>query len=274
MCSDHHLAVRRGRAASAALLLVTTAAYLQGQPAPAAAPAPAYTETIPGTTVTFEMVAIPGGTFSLGSPETEPGRDPDEGPPVQVVVAPFWMARTEVTWDEYDQFAFVGNTGVRTGDQQAGDSDAVSRPSRAYGDEAKGFGKGRQPAVAMTHHAAMEYCRWLSQQTGKAYRLPTEAEWEYAARAGAAVAQPVPLDAEAWHAGNAGGKPHPVATRAANAFGLHDMLGNVAEWTLDGYAPGRYAEFGGSATPSRQPVALPTERRYPNAARGGAYDVP
>jgi len=52
------------------------------------------------------------------------------------------------------------------------------------------------------------------------------------------------------------------------------MLGNVAEWTLDGYAPGRYAEFGGAATPSRQPVALPTERRYPNAARGGAYDVP
>ncbi|MGI8673191.1 MAG: formylglycine-generating enzyme family protein, partial [Luteitalea sp.] len=188
--------------------------------------------------------------------------------------APFWIARTEVTWDEFDQFAFVGNTGVRTGDQQADDSDAVSRPSRAYGDEAKGFGKGRQPAVAMTHHAAMEYCRWLSQQTGKAYRLPTEAEWEYAARAGGAAAQPAALDAEAWHAGNAGGKPHPVATRAASAFGLHDMLGNVAEWTLDGYAPGRYAEFGGAATPSRQPVALPTERRYPNAARGGAYDVP
>ena len=130
------------------------------------------------------MVAVPGGTFTLGSPASETGRDADEGPQVEVTLKPFWIGKTEVTWDEFDQFAFVGNTGARTGDGGGGDADAVTKPSRAYGDEAKGYGKGKMPALAMTQHAAMEYCRWLSQVTGKAYRLPTEAEWEYAARAG------------------------------------------------------------------------------------------
>lgn len=256
------------------MLLLATAAHLHGQSVPASLPPPSYSEAIPGTKVTFEMVAVPGGTFTLGSPEAEAGRDADEGPAVAVTVAPFWMGRTEVTWDEFDQFAFVGNTGVRTGDRPQDGVDAVSRPSRAYGDEAKGFGKGAQPAIAMTHHAAMEYCRWLSEKTGKAYRLPTEAEWEYAARAGVTGAQPPELDAVAWHKGNAERRPHPVATKAPNAFGLHDMLGNVAEWTLDAYAPARYAEFAARGTPVKQPVALPTDRRYPNAARGGSHEDP
>ena len=190
------------------------------------------------------MVAVPGGTFTMGSPASEAGRDADEGPQVEVTLKPFWIGKTEVTWDEYDQFAFVGNTGARTGDGGAGDSDAVSKPSRAYGDEAKGYGKGKMPALAMTQHAAMEYCRWLSQVTGKAYRLPTEAEWEYAARAGDTAARPADLEEQAWHSGNAKETPHKVGTKKPNAFGLYDMLGNVAEWTFDLYAENRYAEWG------------------------------
>ena len=165
------------------------------------------------------MVAVPGGTFTLGSPASETGRDADEGPQVEVTLKPFWIGKTEVTWDEFDQFAFVGNTGARTGDGGGGDADAVTKPSRAYGDEAKGYGKGKMPALAMTQHAAMEYCRWLSQVTGKAYRLPTEAEWEYAARAGDTGATPANLDDLAWHSGNAKETPHKVGEKKPNAFG-------------------------------------------------------
>jgi formylglycine-generating enzyme required for sulfatase activity len=255
-----------------AALVSVTAAALVAQPAPSTSPASTYTETIPGTKVAFDMVAVPGGTFTLGSPDGEAGRQADEGPQVEVTLKPFWIGKHEVTWDEFDQFAFVGNTGARTGDQGADAlADAESKPSRAYGDEAKGYGKGTQPALAMTHHAAMEYCRWLSEKTGKAYRLPTEAEWEYAARAGATDARPADLDAQAWHAGNAEETPHKVGLKKPNAFGLHDMLGNVAEWTLDEYSDKRYAEWGARAS---QPVALPTDKRYPNAARGGSFIEP
>jgi formylglycine-generating enzyme required for sulfatase activity len=247
---------------------VIAAATLAAQPTPSAAPGATYTETIPGSKVSFEMVAVPGGTFTMGSPASEAGREADEGPQVEVTLKPFWIGKTEVTWDEYDQFAFVGNTGARTGDGGAGDSDAVSKPSRAYGDEAKGYGKGKMPALAMTQHAAMEYCRWLSSVTGKAYRLPTEAEWEYAARAGETGARPASLDEQAWHSGNAKDTPHLVGTKKPNGFGLYDMLGNVAEWTFDLYAANRYAEWAPKAT---QPVALPTDKRYPHPTRGGSF---
>ena len=260
------------RALTAVALCSIGAAVAIAQPALKTEPPSVYTETIPGTKVTFAMVAVPGGTFMLGSPASEPGRDADEGPQVEVTIKPFWIGRTEVTWDEYDQFAFVGNTGARTGDGgAAADSDAVSKPSRAYGDEAKGYGKGKMPALAMTQHAAMEYCRWLSQVTGKAYRLPTEAEWEYAARAGDTGAAPATLDDQAWHMGNSNEAPHLVASKTPNAFGLYDMLGNVAEWTFDMYADARYAEWAPKAT---QPVALPTDKRYPHATRGGSFIEP
>jgi formylglycine-generating enzyme required for sulfatase activity len=250
------------------VLVSLGAAVLVAQPAPKLTAPSSYTEKIPGSPVSFEMVAVPGGTFLLGSPESEAGRDADEGPQVQVTLKPFWIGKTEVTWDEFDQFAFVGNTGARTGDGVGGDADAVTKPSRAYGDEAKGYGKGRMPALAMTQHAAMEYCRWLSQVTGKAYRLPTEAEWEYAARAGDAGAKPSSLDEQAWHSGNAQETPHKVGEKKPNAFGLHDMLGNVAEWTFDMYSETRYAEW---APKALQPVALPTDKRYPHPTRGGSF---
>jgi len=269
--------------AALAVWCVTGVAARPAQ-APAATAAPArYAETIPGTAVSFDMVPIPGGTFVMGSRAGEPGRGTEEGPPHEVRIAPFWMERTEATWDEYDAFAFAQSIAAATRSAAGATSapalagaDAVTRPSPPYGDESFGFGKGKQPVINIQHHAAMEYCRWLSLKTGRAYRLPTEAEWEYAARGGAVTAyafgdNPATLDAHAWFLQNSGGRPHPVGGKAANAWGLHDMHGNVAEWTVDQY-DARY--YGRVAPQALGPVLLPSERRYPHVVRGGSWDDP
>jgi formylglycine-generating enzyme required for sulfatase activity len=258
-------------AIAVAISTLTSAAW-QARP-----PHESYKETIPGTAVTFEMVAIPGGTFVMGSPASEPGRAADEGPAHEVRIAPFWMERTETTWNEYDAFAFAqaiaGARGAQAAAPPAG-ADAVTRPTPPYADESFGFGKGRQPVISVQYHAAMEYCRWLSAKTGKIYRLPTEAEWEYAARAGSKEAysfgaDAAKLDAHAWFAGNSGGRPHPVGQKTPNGWGLFDMHGNVAEWTVDHYDPGQYAKV---APGTLGPVLLPTDRRYPYVVRGGSWD--
>lgn len=250
---------------------VSAAATLLAQSPGGNAPA-SYTETIPGSVVTFDMVGLPGGTFRMGSPEGEAGRGADEGPQVDVTVGPFWIGKHEVTWDEFDQFAFVGNKGVRAIDLPPDAADALTRPTLPYGDEARGFGKGRRPAIDVTWHGAVAYCRWLSERTGNAYRLPTEAEWEYAARAGATDAQPADLEAVAWHRDNSDFKPQPVATKTPNAFGLYDMLGNVAEWTVERYDAGRYGALAASGQPVSRPVALAGAGRYPHVTRGGSFE--
>ena len=110
-----------------------------------------------------------------------------------------------------------------------------------------GFGSRGNPAICMTHHAAMEYTRWLSAKTGKLYRLPTEAEWEYAARAGTTTPYSCGEGTEdlgeyAWYVENAE-KPMPVGKKKPNPWGLHDIHGNVSEWCIDLYKPDAYAEF-------------------------------
>ena len=147
-----------------------------------------FTEYITGSSVSFEMVAIPGGSFLMGSPEDEPFRSETEGPVREVSVDSFFMARIEVSWDEY--LAFFTQTGAegKTTDTylnvDPGDVDAISGPTPPYGAPDQGWGIEKRPAITMTHHAAEVYCQWLTQITGKSYRLPTEAEWEYAARGG------------------------------------------------------------------------------------------
>ena len=128
-----------------------------------------FTETVPNTTISFNMKAIPGGSFKIGSPENEPLRNADEGPQKEVRVSPFFMAEIEVTWDEY--LAFYGATaaegrstdteGTRTED----DVDAISGPTPPYGQPDQNWGLGRRPAITMTYHAAETYCKWLSQVT-------------------------------------------------------------------------------------------------------------
>ncbi|HJQ23003.1 MAG TPA: SUMF1/EgtB/PvdO family nonheme iron enzyme [Blastocatellia bacterium] len=235
-----------------------------------------YNETIPGTNVKFEMMPVPGGEFIMGSPATEPGRAPDEGPPHAVQIRPFWIGKFEVTWDEYDQFAFNTSLNEEREAQatKPATADAVTRPTPPYADESFGFGKGRMPAISITHHAAMEYCRWLSERTGKTYRLATEAEWEYACRAGSKTAYAFGDDVKklgeyAWFADNADAQPHPVGRKKPNAWGLYDMHGNVAEWVLDEYDKDFYATLQARAV---NPLRMPTEKRYPNVVRGGSWD--
>jgi formylglycine-generating enzyme required for sulfatase activity len=187
-------------------------------------------ETIPGTLVKFEMIAVPAGTAVV----TGPGKP---GARRQVTLKPFRIGKTEVTWDEYDVYAFRLDLpeGQRAAARSPGGSgvDAVSRPSRPYGAPDRGFGHQGYPAISLTFHAAEQYCRWLSEKTGKKYRLPTEAEWEYACRAGVEMQTAgarLALDQHAWHWENAEDRTHPVAQKAPNAWGLYDMLGNAGEW--------------------------------------------
>jgi len=235
-----------------------------------------YSESIPGTKVAFEMVALPAGSVLLGSPSGEAGRGADEGPQVRVELGAFWMGRHEVTWNEFDLFAIERKGAPEAAPSPSPGIDAVTRPTPPYADESFGYGKGRQPALSMTHHAAMEYCRWLSQRTGRAYRLPTEAEWEYACRAGAASRygfgdDEKALAEHAWYRDNSDERPRPVGRKQANAWGLFDMHGNLAEWTLDRYERDAYARFTGKPGLAG-PVLLPDERRFPNSVRGGSWD--
>jgi formylglycine-generating enzyme required for sulfatase activity len=239
-----------------------------------------YTETIPGTKVTFEMVPIPGGKFLMGSPEGEKGRGADEGPQHLVEIDPFWMGKCEVTWDEFDVFLRqTSSEGHReTVQERQNDLDAITGPSLPYVDPDYGHGHVSHPAICMTQHCAMEYCRWLSRRTGKAYRLPTEAEWEHAARAGTETVysfgnNPELLGEYAWFEGNSEETSHKVGTKKPNPWGLHDMYGNVSEWCLDHYEKDHYATFPADKA-ALNPVLVPTEKRFSHVVRGGSWADP
>lgn len=193
--------------------LVLCLAALASSPA---AQGTTYQETIPGTMVRFEMVPVPGD---------------GEG------IAPFYLGRTEVTWDMYDVFAL--GLDEKTAE---GEPDAVARPSRPYGAPDYGWGHAGYPAISIAREAAHVFAAWLSDVTGKPYRLPTEAEWEHAARLAAAETD---LDAVAWHRGNASRRTHPVGSRKPDALGLFDLFGNAAEWvaTADGTRVTRGGSF-------------------------------
>jgi len=245
-----------------------------------AAPVPEhkpYKETIAGTEVAFDMVAIPGGEFRMGSSEDEKGREADEGPQHKVGIRPFWMGKCEVSWDEYDIFRKeMGVDHPDDNDKKLKEKpDAFTGPTPPYVDETYGFPRDGHPALCMTHHAAMEYCRWLSKKTGKTYRLPTEAEWEYAARAGSTTAyffgdDPKDLGEYAWFKDNSEDSTHKCGSKKPNAWGLHDMYGNLLEWCLDHYQKDYYTKLPADKL-TWSPVLLPTDSRFSHVARGGSW---
>lgn len=233
-----------------------------------------YTQEIPGTDINFKMKGLPGGTFQMGSPEREKGRQDDEGPQHAVTIAPFWMGQYEVTWDVYELFVYRDLEARKSEGSVSPEADAVTRPTKPYLDMTFGMGKENHPAVSMTQYGAIQFCKWLYAKTGVFYRLPTEAEWEYACRAGSESAysfgdDPEELSEHAWFAGNSEEKTHPVGTRKPNAWGLYDMHGNVMEWTMDQYLPDFYAGSGDG--PTMNPLAKPTQL-YPRTVRGGAFN--
>jgi formylglycine-generating enzyme required for sulfatase activity len=239
-----------------------------------------YTNTIPGTRVTYVMVPIHGGEFVMGSPESEPGRKPDEGPQHKVKVSPFWMEQCEVTWNEYELFMYPDEekrTRATAQTDNAGDklADAVTHPSKPYVEMSFGMGKDGFPAISMTQHAANKYCQWLSAKTGHFYRLPTEAEWEYACRAGTTSAyffgdDPSKLSDYAWFEQNSDFKYQKVGRKKPNPWGLYDMYGNVVEWVLDQYEPDYYKQSA-ATSPILDPWNKAT-KPYPHSVRGGSWD--
>jgi len=238
-----------------------------------------YTEGITGTAITFELLPVPGGTFTMGSPEDEDDRSSGEGPLHEVTLAPFWMGKYEVTWDEYQQFMHKLDIRARERAQaepapQDAWADAISRPTPPYVPMDFEMGVEGYPAICMTQLAAKKYTEWLSMKTGRFYRLPTEAEWEYACRAGTTTAysfgdDPDDLDDHAWFFDNADDGYQKIGLKQPNPWGFHDMHGNVAEWVLDRLDKGFYGELG--EVPTAAPLAWPTEL-YPRVVRGGSWD--
>jgi formylglycine-generating enzyme required for sulfatase activity len=226
-----------------------------------------YEQQLPGNTVKFKMVPVPAGSFLWGSNGADKYKENDETPQRKVQVNAFWMGACEVTFDEYNLFLndpeFSQNI----------TTDAITRPSPPYIELTLGMGKeGGFPANSMQQYGALMYCKWLYKRTGVFYRLPTEAEWEYACRAGTTTTFPfgadaVKLDEYAWYAGNSENKYHKVGLKKPNAWGLYDMLGNVGEWTLDQYQPDYYSTLTEAvANPVRQP-----DTKHPRSVKGGTY---
>ena len=238
-----------------------------------------YTGQVPKTGVSYEMVAIKGGEFLMGSPDSEAHRSVVEGPQTKVRIDSFWMGKHEVTWDEYEPFMITQVDRAKNGTRIDYDPnvhsvvDAVSQPTPPYMEMSFGMGQYGYPAISMTQHAASKYCQWLSAQTGHFYRLPTEAEWEYACRAGSVTAYSFGDDSSrlgeyAWYYDNSNEKYQKVGQKKPNAWGLHDMHGNVMEWTADQFVPDYFTQIGRGAT---NPFVRP-ERLYPRSVRGGGWD--
>jgi formylglycine-generating enzyme required for sulfatase activity len=227
----------------------------------------AYKVTIPNTTVSYGMAPVPAGEFLMGSAGSL--ARPDEQPQHKVRLDAFWMQTHEVTWDAYLMFMFADQAKER--EQKDALVDALSRPTAPYVEMSFSRGHEGFPAISMTQHAANKFAQWLSAKTGEYYRLPTEAEWEYACRAGTTPAIDLKqLGDYAWFGKNSAsetftrGTYHKVGTKKPNAWGLYDMLGNVMEWTLDQYKP--Y-----TATPTENPWVT-SSASYPHAVRGGSWN--
>ena len=241
-----------------------------------------YTGKVPKTKAGYEMVPITGGVFAMGSPSDEKDRFDDEGPQHQVRVSSFWMGKYEVTWTEFEPFMITRDSRSPDGyprniDMHNQLNDWSSSPTTPYTEMSFGMGNGPGfPAVCMTQHAASKYCQWLSAQTGHFYRLPTEAEWEYACRAGTTGPFSCPVSEIDTHAvidpEQIRSEYVKVGHRKPNPWGLYDMHGNVMEWTLDGYDAKTYAKRAGQGI-IENPWIKPTQL-YPRVVRGGSWYDP
>ena len=252
-----------------------------------------FTEYIPQSSVSFNMKAIPGGTFTMGSPANEPFRKEDEGPAVTIEVNSFYMAEIEVSWDEYlafySQTAAEGRSTDTEGARKNGQVDGISGATPPYGQPDQNWGLSKRPAITMSFHAAETYCKWLSTVTGKKYRLPTEAEWEYAARGGTQTpyffaGSPKKYETKGFWNKLFGPDTTVINTYviyvrnsqmmtqmpdrvAPNPFGLKNMLGNVAEFCSDWYSPTIYSQY------NNQKVSDPKgpESGTEHVVRGGSF---
>jgi formylglycine-generating enzyme required for sulfatase activity len=253
-----------------------------------------FTETVPTTHMSINMVAIPGGTFEMGSNEGDAYSQADEYPKHKVTVSPFFMAELEITWNQYWAFYLQTMSEGRTPPEKIyanntrPDVDVISGPTPPFGAPDQGWGMGERPAITMTHYAAQTFCQWLSLKTGKKYRLPTEAEWEYAARGGTDTpyffegkpgsytnegfwaeffgADTTTINGFAIYANNSKARTQEPTKVMANPFGLKNMLGNVMEYCQDFYAEDAYSKVKDGAVDPKGP-----ESGEHFVVRGGNY---
>lgn len=223
-----------------------------------------YDAPVPGSKFTIKMIPVHGGTFRIGN-YLEKGKSPVETK--EVKLSDFWMGAFEITHDQFG--IFYKDESVTQGSK----TDAITRPTAQYIDLSWNMGKEDGfPVNSLSQDAALMFCRWLYQKTGVFYRLPTEAEWEYACRAGTNTLYPFGNDAKplgdyAWYQKNSNNKYQQVGLKKPNPWGFYDMLGNVCEWTLDQYDENYFKTIG------KQPVdpVIPPGSRYPRSLRGGSY---
>lgn len=253
-----------------------------------------FTEQIPGTTISFNMKAIPQGEFIIGSSDDEQFRREDESPQKKVKLSQFYMCETEVTWDQYWAFYSETMSEGRTAPEKVyannsnPDVDAISGPTPPFGIPDQGWGGGDRPAITMTHYAAETFCQWLSKKTGKKYRLPTEAEWEYAARANTTTpyffegtpkqysnegfwrfisdADTTTINRYVTYVNNSKNKTQEPSKVQPNPFGLKNMLGNVMEYCSDYYTEDSYSKLADGALNPRGAVS-----GQEHVVRGGWY---
>ncbi|WP_282135569.1 formylglycine-generating enzyme family protein [Seonamhaeicola maritimus] len=230
----------------------------------------AYTQEIEGTDVSFKMVPIEGGTLMLGASAKDKKKEADELPQKQVEISSFWMGVYEVTHKEFLLFTDATRDLLADGKPNP---IVISRPSSPYEDPSKGLGdEDMKPTVGLTQYNALSYCRWLYKRTGVFYRIPSEAEWELAAKAGTDTPyffgkKKKDLNDYAWYSENANNQLHVVGMKKPNPNGLYDIYGNVSEWCLDQYYADFYASIeDGEKDPRGFPDAL-----YPRSVRGGSF---
>ncbi len=230
-----------------------------------------YSQDIPGSEEEIKMMPIPGGNFNMGSA----AEVKNEFPQHEVGVDDFWIGAYEITWDQYLLFSErrIDHQGTSADQMEIEvNIDAVASATTPYVDMSHGMGRKGFPVVNVTQYAALTFCKWLSAKTGRFYRLPTEAEWEYACRAGTQTAYSFGKDTTgikdyAWFKANSNSKYQKVGEKKPNAYGLYDMHGNVAEWTMDKYAATTYA---GRTGKTLNPWEVPKEL-YPRTVRGGSW---
>jgi formylglycine-generating enzyme required for sulfatase activity len=226
-----------------------------------------YEAAVPESGFKIKMVPLKGGNFRIANYASS-GKATVETK--VVTLSDFWMGAYEITHDQFG--VFYKDETITQGSKV----DAVTRPTAQYIDLSWNMGKdGGFPVNSLSHDAALMFCRWLYQKTGIFYRLPSEAEWEFACRAGTNTLYPFGNDEKlleqyAWFKKNSNNKYQPVGLKKPNQWGLYDMLGNVCEWTLDQFDEKYFNTIGPQPI---DPVIAP-KSRYPKSLRGGSYSDP
>jgi formylglycine-generating enzyme required for sulfatase activity len=226
-----------------------------------------YSQELKGASFFIEMIAVEGGSFIMGVANDNPYRSENEKPGHEVLVDDFWMGTYEISWEQYDAFIYADFEADQFQKKEVLTNmgiDAVTGATSPYEDMSDGMGKGSSPAVNMTQYAAIMFCKWLSAKTGVFFRLPTEAEWEYACKKGK-TDDVENLDDYGIYKANSNKKYMETGSKTPNTLGIYDMLGNVSEWVLDQYSTDYYA-----ISPKENPWNVPS-KLYPRVVRGGSW---